>query len=182
MYKRKKVWYTISVSVHFRFLSSERGGPFPDGTMNDAEKNRMMDAMMEGKDPFQMPAAALAYLGDAVYEIEVRTALVLAGVQKPSVASLQYVTASAQCRVLEKILPCFTEKENDIYHRGRNCVHNMPPKSCSMSEYRRATGLEALFGYLWLSGDRQRLKELCGIGFAGMGLYDEAEAAVPENE
>ncbi|MBR5446277.1 MAG: ribonuclease III [Clostridia bacterium] len=138
----------------------------------------MMDAMTEGKDPFQMPAAALAYLGDAVYEIEVRTALVLAGVQKPSVASLQYVTASAQCRVLEKILPCLTEKENDIYHRGRNCVHNMPPKSCSMAEYRRATGLEALFGYLWLSGDKVRLMELCRIGFAGMGLYEEA----PETE
>ena len=65
----------------------------------------MIDEMMEGKDPFRMPAASLAYLGDAVYEIEVRTALVLAGVQKPSVASLRYVTACAQCQVLEKILP-----------------------------------------------------------------------------
>ena len=133
----------------------------------------MTDMITEGKDPFQMPAASLAYLGDAVYEIEVRTALVSSGVTKPSVASLQYVTATAQCQVLERILPCLTEKENDIYHRGRNCVHNMPPKSCTMAEYRRATGLEALFGYLWLAGEKDRLTELCRIGFAGMGLYDE---------
>lgn len=135
----------------------------------------MIEAMTEGRDPFRMPAAALAYLGDAVYEIEVRTALVLAGVQKPSVASLRYVTAGAQCQVLEKILPVLTEKENDIYHRGRNCVHNMPPKSCTMAEYRRATGLEAVFGYLWLAGEKERLGQLCRIGFAGMGLYGAEE-------
>lgn len=135
----------------------------------------MTDMITEGKDTFQMPAASLAYLGDAVYEIEVRTALVSSGVTKPSVASLQYVTATAQCQVLERILPCLTEKENDIYHRGRNCVHNMPPKSCTMAEYRRATGLEALFGYLWLAGEKDRLTELCRIGFAGMGLYSDAE-------
>ncbi|MBQ8640750.1 MAG: ribonuclease III [Clostridia bacterium] len=138
----------------------------------------MIDVVTEGKDPFQMPAASLAYLGDAVYEIEVRTALVLAGVQKPSVASLRYVTACAQCQVLERILPCLNERENDIYHRGRNCVHNMPPKSCTMSEYRRATGLEALFGYLWLAGEKERLAALCRIGFAGMELYGSDD--VPE--
>jgi len=142
----------------------------------------MIDEMMEGKDPFRMPAASLAYLGDAVYEIEVRTALVLAGVQKPSVASLRYVTACAQCQVLEKILPCLNEEENDIYHRGRNCVHNMPPKSCTMSEYRRATGLEALFGYLWLAGEKERLYELCRIGFAGMGLYPDGSSGAERED
>ena len=126
-------------------------------------------------DPFQMGGAALAYLGDAVYEIEVRTALVTAGVPRPSVASLRYVTATAQCQVLEKILPCLNERENDIYRRGRNCVHNMPPKSCTMAEYRRATGLEALLGYLWLAGEKERLRELCRIGFDGMGLYPEED-------
>ena len=143
------------------------------GTMNNARKNSMIEEMTEGRDPYQMSGAALAYLGDAVYEIEVRTALVLAGVSKPSVASLRYVTAGAQCRVLEKILPCLNERENDIYHRGRNCVHNMPPKSCTMAEYRRATGLEALFGYLWLAGEKERLTELFRIGFEGMALYAE---------
>ncbi len=130
----------------------------------------MIEKCMEGKDPFQMSAASLAYLGDAVYEIQVRTALVAAGVQRPSVASLRYVTATAQCQVVDKLLPHLNEKEADIYRRGRNCVHNMPPKSCTMAEYRRATGLEALFGYLWLCGDTARLAELCSIGFAGTEL------------
>ncbi len=131
---------------------------------------------MTGKDPNQLSAASLAYLGDVVYEMEIRTALVMMEVQKPSVAALRYVTASAQCQVLEKILPVFTERENDIYHRGRNCVHNMPPKSCTMSEYRRATGLEAVFGYLWLHGEKERVGELCRMGLTGMGLYgDEPE-------
>lgn len=140
----------------------------------------MIENFMEGKDPFQMPAASLAYLGDAVYEIQVRTALVAAGVTRPSVASLRYVTATAQCQVVDKVLPQLNEKEADIYRRGRNCVHNMPPKSCTMAEYRRATGLEALFGYLWLSGDTERLAELCSIGFAGMGLYPDAPAGAGE--
>lgn len=133
----------------------------------------MIENFMEGKDPFQMSAASLAYLGDAVYEIQVRTALVAAGVSRPSVASLRYVTATAQCQVVDKILPCLNEREEDIYRRGRNCVHNMPPKSCTMAEYRRATGLEALFGYLWLAGENERLAELCRIGFAGMGLLEK---------
>lgn len=53
----------------------------------------------------------------------------------------------------------------------------MPPKSCTMAEYRRATGLEAVFGYLWLAGEKDRLEQLCRIGFAGMGLYGGSETA-----
>jgi len=177
MYKREKMWYTNPVPVYLRFFCRIRlPGWVCRGVLRYDETVRnlgMTDIAIEGKDPFQMPAASLAYLGDAVYEIEVRTALVTAGVTKPSVASLRYVTATAQCQVLEKILPCLNEKENDIYHRGRNCVHNMPPKSCTMAEYRRATGLEALFGYLWLAGEKERLAQLCRIGFAGMELYGE---------
>lgn len=114
--------------------------------------------------PYQTPAAELAYLGDAVYEIEVRTYLVRNHVKTPSIAALQYVRATAQSAAMEKILPCLTETENDIYRRGRNCIHNATPKSCTPSEYRRATGLEALFGYLWLMGDTERIRELCAIG------------------
>lgn len=118
--------------------------------------------------PYQMSAADLAYLGDAVYEIEVRTYLVQNQVKTPSVAALQYVRATAQSAAMERILPHLTETENDVYRRGRNCIHNMTPKSCTPSEYRRATGLEALFGYLWLMGDTDRIRELCAIGI-GIG-------------
>ena len=122
--------------------------------------------------PYQLPAADLAYLGDAVYEIEVRTFLVKNGVKTPSVASLAYVKATAQSAAMEKILPHLTEAENDVYRRGRNCIHNVTPKSCTPSEYRRATGLEALFGYLWLMGDTDRIHALCRIG---IGIGDAAD-------
>ena len=110
--------------------------------------------------PYQMSAADLAYLGDAVYEIEVRTYLVQNQVKTPSVAALQYVRATAQSAAMERILPHLTETENDVYRRGRNCIHNMTPKSCTPSEYRRATGLEALFGYLYLQGNIERVQRL----------------------
>ncbi len=127
--------------------------------------------------PYQMPAADLAYLGDAVYEIEVRAHLVKNGVKTPSVASLAYVKATAQSAAMEKILPYLSETEADIYRRGRNCIHNVTPKSCTPSEYRRATGLEALFGYLWLLGDTERIHTLCRIG---IGIGETAENGAEE--
>ncbi len=126
--------------------------------------------------PYQLPAADLAYLGDAVYEIEVRTQLVKQGVRTPSVASLAYVKATAQSAAMEKILPYLRETEADVYRRGRNCIHNTTPKSCTPSEYRRATGLEALLGYLWLLGDTDRIHALLRIGI-GIG-EDSADDAV----
>jgi len=116
-----------------------------------------------------MPASSLAYLGDAVYEIMVREFLVTNNVKTPSVASLEYVKATAQSTAMDKILPLLTERETDIYRRGRNSIHNTPPKSCTPSEYRKATGFEALFGYLWLMGETERIKELCAVG-VGIGI------------
>ena len=113
--------------------------------------------------PYQIPAADLAYLGDAVYEIAVRTHLVRCGVKTPSVASLAYVKATAQSAAMEKILPYLHEAEADVYRRGRNCIHNTTPKSCTPSEYRRATGFEALFGWLYLKGELARIEELFSI-------------------
>ena len=125
-------------------------------------------------DPYAMSGASLAYLGDAVYEIMVREHLVLHHVKTPSVASLEYVKATAQSTAMDKILPHLTERETDMYRRGRNSLHTTPPKSCTPSEYRKATGLEALFGYLWLMGETDRIKELCAIG---IGIGEAAETA-----
>ena len=126
-------------------------------------------------DPYSMSGAALAYLGDAVYEIMVREHLVLHHVKTPSVASLEYVKATAQSAAMDKIMPLLTERETDMYRRGRNSLHTTPPKSCTPSEYRKATGLEALFGYLWLMGETDRIKELCAVGI-GIGDTDDASA------
>ncbi len=105
-------------------------------------------------------AAQLAYLGDAVLEVLVRRRIVLNGAQKPSEAALSYVTAAAQSDAVERILPILTEEENAVYHRGRNCVHANVPKRATVAQYRRATGFEAIFGYLHLAGDTDRIAVL----------------------
>lgn len=113
----------------------------------------------------QTSAAQLAYLGDCVYELLVREYLVKRGCTRPSVEALAYVTASAQSKALEKILPVLTEGEEDAYRRGRNCVHGNTPKHSTVSEYRRATGFEALFGYLYVKGANERIRELFVLAF-----------------
>lgn len=115
---------------------------------------------IEKENAAQYPAAHLAYLGDCVYELLVREYLVKKGCSKPSVSSLEYVTAGAQSSALEKLLPVLTEEESDAYRRGRNCVHGGVPKHSTVSEYRRATGFEALFGYLYIKGETERIREL----------------------
>ena len=114
-------------------------------------------------------SADLAFLGDSVLEVLVREHL--AAHPNGEVASkraLAYVTAVAQSRALDRILPMFTETENDVFRRGRNCVHSGVPKSATPAEYRRATGMECVFGYLWLSGDLARARELFAAAYEDM--------------
>lgn len=114
----------------------------------------------------------LAYLGDCVYELYVREHLVKKNISHASVESLKYVTAHIQSNVVEKILPLLTEEEEDAYRRGRNLGHSSTPKSSTVGEYRRATGLESLFGWLYLAGRHERLRELFDIAF---NMEDNAE-------
>jgi ribonuclease-3 family protein len=116
--------------------------------------------------PDQVSAANLAYLGDCVYELYVREYLVKKECQRPSVESLKYVTAHVQSGVVERILPMLTEEEESEYKRGRNIGHSNIPKSSTAAEYRRATGLETLFGWLYLKGNHERLRELFDAAFA----------------
>lgn len=112
---------------------------------------------------------ALAYLGDAAMEVLIRERLVRSGLcssGRLNTAALAYVKATAQSEALERMLPHLTESEEATYKRGRNAGHGKNvPKSASVSEYRRATGLETLFGQLYLDGDTQRMNELLDIGF-----------------
>lgn len=110
-------------------------------------------------------AAKLAYLGDCVYELLVREYLVRRGSAQPSVESLAFVTAHVQSETVEKLLPYLTEEEAEEYRRGRNIGHSNIPRSSTAAEYRRATGLEALFGWLHLTGQTERLYELFGLAF-----------------
>ena len=87
------------------------------------------------ENPDLIPSAELAYLGDSVIEILVRERLVLTpSPQASSKRSLAFVTAVAQSKALDNIIPMFTEEESDVFRRGRNCVHSGIPKSASAAE------------------------------------------------
>ena len=112
--------------------------------------------------------AALAYLGDAVIEICVRERLVCAGVSSSAELNrraLDFVRASAQAQAMKNILPLLSEQEDAVFHRGRNIGHTNTPKSATVAEYRAATGMEALFGYLHLAGKQERIAELFAAAY-----------------
>ena len=114
-------------------------------------------------DFFQLNAGALAYLGDSVLEALVREALILKGLVKSAhlnKEALNYVTAVNQNKAFLKIEPILTEDEASIFKRGKNCSHLNIPKSASALEYKNATGFEAIFGYLHLTKDSERIREL----------------------
>ena len=105
----------------------------------------------------------LAFVGDAVYSLYIREKHVLLSdfntgtLQKLTSAQ---VSAHGQSELLEKIQPLFTEEENDIFKRGRNAKKSTRSKNASVLEYNRSTGFEAVLGYLYLTGQYQRISEL----------------------
>ena len=109
----------------------------------------------------------LAYIGDAIYELVIRTILVEKGntqVNKLHQRASKLVKASAQSAIIEKLKPYLTEKEMGVFKRGRNAKSFTMAKNASMSDYRRATGFEALMGYLYLTEQWDRMLELIKIG------------------
>ena len=111
----------------------------------------------------EISAAALAYLGDSVIELCVRETLVEKGVSSAknlNSVALSFVRAEAQADAMKKILPNLTEEENAAYRKGRNIGHTNTPKSATVGQYRMATGMESLFGYLHLLQRKERINEL----------------------
>ncbi len=109
---------------------------------------------------------ALAYMGDVVYEILVRKYVVLLGNQSVNnmhKKSETFVNAVTQSKIYYAIIDSLTEEEVSILKRGRNAKSTHQPKSASTAEYRNATGLEALFGYLFLCGKNDRIEELFNL-------------------
>lgn len=111
---------------------------------------------------------ALAFYGDAVYEKLVRKKIVLTA-DLPSYKlhneTVKYVCCEYQSKAVERIFDRLTEEEQAVYKRGRNHEGIAPPKHSSAQDYRRATGLECLFGYLDLLGERERISELFSMIF-----------------
>ena len=116
--------------------------------------------------PKQLSPLNLAFIGDCIYEILVRENLVKNAnrpVNDLHHESVKFVSAKAQTKAFEKIEDILTEDEMSIFKRGRNANVGHNPKSASTGEYHTATGVEALFGYLYLSGKEERIKELFSV-------------------
>ena len=111
----------------------------------------------------QISALGLAHCGDAVFELLVRTLLCTHGgvkVKNLHKQTVSYVSAPAQAARMERMLPMLTEEEQSFYRRGRNAHVHGVPKNATHEQYSRATGLECLFGCLYLLGRRERINEL----------------------
>lgn len=110
-----------------------------------------------------MSMLALAHVGDAVYELLVRSMLCKQGpssVSKLHKLTVDYVKAPAQARAAELILPLLSDEEKSVYKRGRNTKVNSVPQNANIGQYHAATGIEALFGWLYLQGKTERIEML----------------------
>lgn len=117
----------------------------------------------------QLSPVVLAYIGDAVFEVYVRQRLIAGPIRKPHElhrAATKFVSAAAQARLLQRWMPLLTEEEADIVRRGRNTKSGQPPRNADPGDYRHATALESLIGYLFYRGERDRLEQLIETAFA----------------
>ena len=121
------------------------------------------------KDPNQYNPLVLAYLGDTLYDIYVRTRLVQENenmlAHKLHVEAIKYVKAHGQSEAIGIIEPELTEAELSAYKRGRNSKSYTVPKNADVGEYRRATGFEALIGWLYVGGKTERMNEIMQMAF-----------------
>ena len=116
----------------------------------------------------EISVAALAYLGDSVIELCVRRHLVERGLSTSAhlnEAALSFVRAGAQAEAMKRLIPHLSEEEDRYFRRGRNMGHSSVPKRATVSEYRAATGMEVLFGYLHLTGQNDRIAELFSLAY-----------------
>jgi ribonuclease-3 family protein len=120
----------------------------------------------------QLPSLVLAYIGDAVYELAVREHVLQSGICKVGELhdkAVAYVRAERQSALFAEVEALLTTEEREIFRRGRNAKGGHQPPHTSVGTYRRATGLEALIGYLHLRGEQERLDKIFAVLFAGAG-------------
>ena len=118
----------------------------------------------------QLAPLTLAFIGDAAYELSNRTRLVQEADRNPKELQKRasaFARAPFQSAAMEILEPVLTEKELEIYHRGRNAKSQTKAKNATVQEYRRATGFEAVLGYLYLTGNTERMLELIRIANEG---------------
>ena len=122
---------------------------------------------MEEVDIREYSPLRLAYIGDCIYDLVIKSLVINEGnkqVNKLHQETSKLVQASAQSLMMRTMQEHLTEEEHAVYKRGRNAKSVSPAKNQSITDYRRATGFEALLGYLYLKKDYKRLLELVKIG------------------
>ena len=121
------------------------------------------------KKPTEYSPLVLAYIGDAVYELYVRSRVIALNPDMPAYKlhkeTIKYVKAHAQCMSIHNMLDILTEKEMSVFKRGRNAKSPTTPKNADLTEYRHATGFECLMGYLYLNKEAERMEYLMGVAF-----------------
>lgn len=118
-------------------------------------------------DPAQLSPLTLAYIGDAVYELVIRTVIVRRGnapVNRLNRRAVKYACAKKQAEMIAALTPDLTDAEKAIYRRGRNATSHTKAKNATTADYRKATGFEAVMGYLYLKGETDRLVRLVKAG------------------
>ncbi len=124
------------------------------------------DKPMSERDAGQYSPLALAFLGDSVYDTLVRDYLLRRAnmpVAKLHTAKIKLVCAEFQSSVYENVAEILTEKEISVLKRGRNSTGNTIPKHAEAVDYRRATAIECLFGYLFLTGQEERISQIFNV-------------------
>ena len=129
---------------------------------------------MEEVDIREYSPLTLAYIGDCVYDLVIKSLVINSGnkqVNKLHQETSKLVQASAQSLMMRTMQEHLTEEEHAVYKRGRNAKSVSPAKNQSITDYRRATGFEALLGYLYLKKDYKRLLDLVKIGLDSLESY-----------
>lgn len=135
---------------------------FDDGFLKEIES-----ISGKGANPRELSPLILAYVGDSVFEIIVRTYVIYDGarhLKDLNIVSDKLVNAKAQSDLYDNIKELLTEEEAAVFRRGRNAKISSCAKNATLADYKRATGLESLFGYLYLSGNMARAIELFRLG------------------
>lgn len=143
--------------------------------MTNTAPNDLFQPHLTPEDAAQLPALALAYVGDTIFDLYVRTRLVLArhgDVGTMHRQSSQLVNAKSQAGLARELMGSLEGLEKDVFMRGRNAKTNTVPKNMSLADYHHATALEALIGFLYLTGQMERAESILG----------QLEPAVPERD
>lgn len=135
-----------------------------------------MRLLGENCNPNELSPLTLAFIGDGVYDLLVREQLVCEANRPVGVLNsekIKLVCCTAQSRIAKELLPMLTDEEMHIFKRGKNAHAMTVPKNAKRGDYHTATGLEALFGYLYLKDESSRLRELFSVvRNVGLGRND----------